>query len=63
MKRVIELLARVTLLAFIWLIWWWASNAPLSDVTNLSIIAGGVLLVYPLAWLGRKMLDRRRTII
>ncbi|MCX6234482.1 MAG: isoprenylcysteine carboxylmethyltransferase family protein [Bacteroidetes bacterium] len=29
---------------------------------NLSIIVGGVLLTYPLVWLGRKILDRRQTI-
>jgi len=62
MRQVIEFLARVALLAFIWFIWWWALNAPLSNVMNLSIIVGGVLLVFPLVWLGRKILDRHQTI-
>ena len=62
MKHVIELFIRVTLLALIWLIWWWVLKAPLSNVMNLSIIVGGVLLTFPLVWLGRKILDRRQTI-
>jgi protein-S-isoprenylcysteine O-methyltransferase Ste14 len=57
MRQVIEFLVRAALLAFIWLVWWWALNVSLSDVTNLSIIVGGVLLVFPLVWLGRKVLD------
>ena len=62
MRQVTEFLARVALLAFIWFIWWCALNAPLSNVMNLSIIVGGVLLVFPLVWLGRKILDRHQTI-
>ncbi|OFY62182.1 MAG: hypothetical protein A2V64_00940 [Bacteroidetes bacterium RBG_13_43_22] len=62
MKNVIELFFRIVLLAFIWFIWWLVLNAPLSDVMNLSIIAGGVLLTFPLVWLGRKILDRHQTI-
>ncbi len=62
MKHVIELFFRIVLLAFIWFIWWLVLNAPLSDVMNLSIIAGGVLLTFPLVWLGRKILDRHQTI-
>ncbi len=61
MTQVIEFLVRVALLAFVWFIWWWALNAPLSNVMNLSIIVGGVLLVFPLVWLGRKILDRHPT--
>jgi protein-S-isoprenylcysteine O-methyltransferase Ste14 len=61
MRRVIEFLVRVALLAFIWFICWWALNAPLSNGVNLSIIVGGVLIVFPLVWLGRKMLDNQPT--
>jgi len=61
MRRVIEFLVRVALLAFIWFICWWALNAQLSSVINLSIIVGGVLLTFPLVWLGRKMLDKQPT--
>jgi protein-S-isoprenylcysteine O-methyltransferase Ste14 len=61
MRQIIEFLARIALLAVIWLVWWWALSAPLSDVMNLSIIVGGVLLTFPLVWLGRKMLDKQPT--
>ena len=56
-----EFPVRVALLASIWLVWWWALNAPLSSVMNLSVIVGGVLLTFPLVWLGRKILDRHQT--
>jgi protein-S-isoprenylcysteine O-methyltransferase Ste14 len=62
MKHVIESFFRIVLLAFIWFIWWWVLNAPLSNVMNLAIIVGGVLMTFPLVWLGRKILDRRKTI-
>jgi protein-S-isoprenylcysteine O-methyltransferase Ste14 len=61
MRQVIEFLARVALLVFIWFIWWLVLNTPLSNVMNLSIIVGGVLLVFPLVWFGRKTLDRYPT--
>jgi protein-S-isoprenylcysteine O-methyltransferase Ste14 len=60
-RHVIEFLFRVALLAFICFIFWWASDAPLSNGMNLSIIVVGVLLTFPLVWLGRKMLDKRPT--
>jgi protein-S-isoprenylcysteine O-methyltransferase Ste14 len=59
-RPVIEFLVRVALLAFIWFVWWWAIDAPLSNVMNLSIIVGGVLLVFPVVWLGRRTLDRHQ---
>jgi protein-S-isoprenylcysteine O-methyltransferase Ste14 len=62
MRQVIEFLVRVALLAFILFVFWWASNASLSNGVNLSIIVGGVLLTFPLVWLGRKILNRHQTI-
>jgi protein-S-isoprenylcysteine O-methyltransferase Ste14 len=61
MRQVIEFLVRAALLAFIWLVWWWALNVSLSSAMNLSIIVGGLLLVFPLVWLGRKVLDLHHT--
>ncbi len=61
MRHVTEFIFRIALLAFIWIIWLWALSAPLSTLMNLSIIVGGVLLTYPLVWLGKKMLDRHPT--
>jgi protein-S-isoprenylcysteine O-methyltransferase Ste14 len=61
MKHAVELLFKIALLVFTWFLWWWAFDAPLSNVMNLSIIVGGVLLVFPVVWLGRKILDRHLT--
>jgi protein-S-isoprenylcysteine O-methyltransferase Ste14 len=61
MKHAVELFFRIALMVFSWFLWWWAFNTPLSNVMNLSIIIGGVLLVFPLVWLGRKILDRHLT--
>ena len=61
MRQVIDFLVRVALLAFIWFTWWWALKAPLSNTINLSIIVGGVLLIFPLVGLGRLLLDRHPT--
>jgi len=57
-----EFLVRAVLLAFVWSIWWWALNTSLSNAMNLSIILGGVLLVFPVVWLGRKILDKKSTV-
>ena len=61
MRPVIEFLIRVTLLAFIFSVWEWILDAPLSNVVNLSIIVGGILLAFPLVWFGRQILDRHPT--
>jgi len=61
MKHAVELFFRIALLVFSLFLWWWAFNTPFSNVMNLSIIVGGVLLTFPLVWLGRKILDRHQT--
>ena len=61
MKHAFELFFKIALLVFIWLIWLWVLDLPLSYIMNLSIIMGGVLLVFPLVWLGRLILDRHPT--
>jgi protein-S-isoprenylcysteine O-methyltransferase Ste14 len=61
MSPAVELLSRIALLLFSWLLWWWALKTPLSNVMNLSLIVGGVMLVFPVVWLGRKILDRHLT--
>jgi protein-S-isoprenylcysteine O-methyltransferase Ste14 len=62
MKHFIESFYRIILLTIILISWWYFLNAPLSKVMNLSIIAGGILLTYPLVWIGRKVLDRHHSI-
>ena len=61
MKHVIESLVRFALLAVICYIFWLAQNVSFSNVINLLIIVGGVLLTCPLVWLGRKILDKQPT--
>ena len=62
MKHIIELFFRIALLAIILLVFWLVLNASISNILNLSVIVGGVLLTYPLVWIGRKILDRHQTI-
>ena len=61
MEQIRGFLIRVALLAFILFIWWRVLNTPLSDVVNLFIIWGGILLTYPLVWLGKKILLKQPT--
>ena len=63
MRHMIEFLVRVTLLGFICFVFWWASVASLSIVMNLSVMAGGPLVVFPVTWLGRRILDRNQTAV
>jgi protein-S-isoprenylcysteine O-methyltransferase Ste14 len=61
MKHTVGLFFRIALLVFSLFLWWWTFNTSISNVMNLSIIVGGVLLTFPLVWLGRKILDRQPT--
>ena len=61
MRHFLEFLIRVVLLASLLLLFWWISEVQLSNGTNLSIIVGGVLLTFPLVWLGREILDKQPT--
>ena len=60
-KYAVELFSRIALFTFVVFLMWRAVDTPLSDVMNLSIILGGMLLVFPVVWLARKMLDRHPT--
>ncbi len=61
MKPTTESVLKIALLVLIWLVWWWAASATLSSAANLAILIGGLLLVFPLVWLGRVILDREPT--
>ncbi len=62
MKHPLEFPAKAALVVVIWLAWWWALNASLSNAANLAVSVGGLLLVFPMVWLGRQVLDRRPTV-
>jgi protein-S-isoprenylcysteine O-methyltransferase Ste14 len=61
MKPAGELLLKLALLLLAWSIWLWTLNQPFSNEMNVSILVGGMVLVCPLVWLGRMMLDRQPT--
>jgi protein-S-isoprenylcysteine O-methyltransferase Ste14 len=62
MKHAGELFLRIGLLVFALLIWLWALNQPLSRIPNLSILVGGVIVVFPVVWVGRRILDKQPTV-
>ncbi len=57
MRSVVEFVARLALVALISVILWWVSAVPLPEIVNLSLIIAGTLLVFPIAWFGRAILD------
>lgn len=61
MRRAVGFLIRAALMVLIWLAGWWAFDARLSKLANLSVVVGGLLLVFPLVGLARKLLDRQPT--
>jgi protein-S-isoprenylcysteine O-methyltransferase Ste14 len=61
MKRNIHLIVRIALLVLALIIWLWVYSQPFSFGANLAIIIGGVLLLLPLVWIGRMILDRQPT--
>jgi protein-S-isoprenylcysteine O-methyltransferase Ste14 len=61
MKHILEAFVRITLFVLIIFLWSWVLNQQLSNIMDISIIVGGVLLIFPIAWLGRKMLDKKPT--
>ncbi len=61
MRPTILFLSRLVLVAVSFAAGWWGAIVPVSMTLNLFIIVGGVLLVFPLAWLGRKIIDRHHT--
>ena len=61
MKDIIDSFFRITLFAIIIIIWWWVLNQKFSNIVDITIIIGGILLIYPIAFLGRKMLYKNTT--
>jgi protein-S-isoprenylcysteine O-methyltransferase Ste14 len=61
MKHAVELLVNIALLAVALFIWLWMLDQPLSSPLDLLVIVGALLLVFPIVWLGRLILDRQPT--
>jgi len=62
MKHILETLVRISLFVLIILLWSWLLQQQFSKLMEISIIVGGILLVFPIAWLGRKVLDRQPSV-
>ena len=61
MKHILDAFVRIILFALIMFLWSWVLDQRLSNILDITIIVGGVLLIFPIAWLGRKMLDKKPT--
>jgi protein-S-isoprenylcysteine O-methyltransferase Ste14 len=61
MKHLLEAFVRIALLVLILFLWSWVLHQRLSNIMDIAIIVGGVLLIVPIAWLGRTMLDKEPT--
>ena len=55
------IIVRIVLLAIICGVFYKSSEARLSSATNLGVIVAGVLLTYPVVWIGGKILGRHHT--
>jgi protein-S-isoprenylcysteine O-methyltransferase Ste14 len=62
MKHILDALVRLALFALVLFFWSWLLDQSFSSTGELSIIVGGVLLVFPVVWLGRTILDNKPTV-
>ena len=60
-KHILSVLVRIALFVLTIFFWLWILNHQFSNVINISIIVGGALVMYPIALIGRKMLDKSST--
>lgn len=61
MNKWLYALVRIGLLALTLIIWSWALEANLSPAVDRALILGAVLLVFPVVWIGRRLLDQHPT--
>ncbi len=61
MKHIPEALVRIAFFVLILLFWLWVLKQRFSSAVNQCMIVGGVLLVFPVIWSGRKLLDKKPT--
>jgi protein-S-isoprenylcysteine O-methyltransferase Ste14 len=62
-NHTLDVLARLALVALVYSVLWWASAASMPATVNLIVIVCGTLLVFPVAWFGRVILDRHQTAV
>jgi protein-S-isoprenylcysteine O-methyltransferase Ste14 len=58
MKSNIETPVKFALVVVIWLIWWWAAVAQLSQAADLAVLLGGPLLVFPMILAACRLLGK-----
>jgi len=61
MKNPTQFGLRIALLLLAVALWLWVYLQPFPEGVNLAVIVGGLLLVFPIVWVGRKVLDRQPT--
>ena len=61
MKHAIASIFRIALFSLSVFLFQMAFTRPLSEVMNMSIILGGVSLVFPIVWVGRIVLEHNRS--
>jgi protein-S-isoprenylcysteine O-methyltransferase Ste14 len=59
LRQNLEAFARIALFVLMLFLWLWVLDQRFSSIVNLSIIVGGVLLAFPVVWLGREVLDKK----
>jgi protein-S-isoprenylcysteine O-methyltransferase Ste14 len=59
MKRATSLIIRIALFALIVALWLWINYQQFPAIASFFIVIGGILLVFPVVWLGRVLLDRQ----
>lgn len=62
MKKTVERFLKIGLWLSVLLIWFGAYRQPVSNMMNTFMVVGCVLLVFPVVWLGRAVLDKQPTI-
>jgi len=61
MKNMPGLLLRVAVFACVFMVWMWVLGSEFAGIANLVIIFGAVILIFPIVWVGRLLLDRDPT--
>jgi hypothetical protein len=61
MRRLLDAFVRLALFAVTVLIWVWCRNQPVSATLDVSAVVGAVVLVYPVVWIARRLLDQQPT--
>lgn len=61
MTHLLDALVRLALFAVTILTWVWCRNQPVSVAFDVSAVVGTVVLVHPVVWVARRLLDRQPT--